>query len=77
MEDHHCVATNEIIAKRLDVQKANNICKYDSGYIVGDIQEPDIKKKIYDEIRKWRKKGNDRIDVVIATPPCQGISVIN
>jgi len=77
MEDYHCVATNEVITKRMNIQKANNICEYDSGYIVGDVTKPDIKGKIYDEIRRWKIKGNDRIDVVIATPPCQGISVIN
>lgn len=77
MEGCHCVATNEVITKRMNIQKANNICKYDSGYIVGDITKPDTKEKIYDEIRRWEVKGNDRIDVVIATPPCQGISVIN
>lgn len=77
MEDCHCVATNEVISKRMNVQKANKICKYDSGYIVGDIAKPDIKENIYNEIERWKVKGNDRIDVVIATPPCQGISVIN
>lgn len=77
MEGYHCVATNEIIARRMDVQRINNKCEYDSGYIVGDITMPEIKEKIYNEIYKWDARGNDRIDVVIATPPCQGISVIN
>lgn len=77
MEGYHCVATNEIIEKRMNVQKTNKTCELDSGYIVGDVTEPRIKQKIYDEIQKWNEKGNDRIDVVIATPPCQGISVIN
>jgi len=77
MEDFKCVATNEVITKRMDIQKTNNICEYDSGYIVGDISKPEIKEKIYTEMQRWNKKGNDRIDVVFATPPCQGISVIN
>ena len=77
MEGYHCVATNEIIEKRMNVQKTNKKCELDSGYIVGDVTKPRIKQKIYDEIQKWNEKGNDRIDVVIATPPCQGISVIN
>ena len=37
MEGFDCVATNELLPKRLDVQKCNNKCKYDSGYILGDI----------------------------------------
>jgi DNA (cytosine-5)-methyltransferase 1 len=77
MEGFKCVATNEIVAKRMDVQRANNICEYDSGYIVGDITNNEVKEGIYTEMNRWKKKGNDRIDVVLATPPCQGISVIN
>ena len=77
MEGYHCVASNEILSRRMDVQKANGICSLDSGYIVGDTADHEVKQQIYDEIEKWKLKGNDRIDVVIATPPCQGISVIN
>ena len=35
------------------------------------------KKKIFSEIEKWKNIGNDRVDVLIATPPCQGMSVAN
>jgi DNA (cytosine-5)-methyltransferase 1 len=76
-EELKCVATNELLSQRMDVQKANKICEYDSGYIVGDISKSEIKEKIYTEMEKWKKKGNDKVDVVFATPPCQGISVIN
>ena len=77
MEGYHCIATNEIIDRRMQVQRCNHKCEYDSGYIVGDITSEDVKQKIYDEIHRWEKKGNDRVDVIVATPPCQGISVIN
>ena len=77
MEGFKCVATNELLPRRMDVQRVNKKCKLNSGYIPGDITQSAIKKKIYDEIDKWEKMGNDGIDVVIATPPCQGISVIN
>ncbi|MGP4082717.1 DNA cytosine methyltransferase [Pseudalkalibacillus sp. R45] len=76
-EDYHCIATNEIISRRMDVQRANNKCEYDTGYIDGDITSVDIKNKIYKEIDRWKEKGNDRVDVIFATPPCQGISVTN
>lgn len=59
------------------MQKFNSKCEYDSGYISGDITSIETKEKIYAEIDKWKKLGNDRVDVVVATPPCQGISVIN
>ena len=77
MEGYHCIATNEIIERRMQVQRYNHKCEYDSGYIAGNITSEDIKQRIYDEIHMWEKKGNDRVDVIIATPPCQGISVIN
>ena len=77
MEGYHCIATNEIIERRMQVQRCNHKCDDDSGYIVGDITSEEIKQRIYDEIHRWEKKGNDRVDVIIATPPCQGISVIN
>jgi DNA (cytosine-5)-methyltransferase 1 len=77
MEGYRCVASNEIISKRMDVQRANRVCELNTGYIVGDISTSEVKQQIYGEIEKWKRKGNDRIDVVVATPPCQGISVIN
>ena len=72
-----CIATNEIEPRRLQIQRYNQKCKYDSGYILGDIQTFETKQAIYQEIEKWQNLGNDKVDVVIATPPCQGMSVAN
>lgn len=72
-----CIATNELIERRLNVQKFNNKCKYESGYICDDITTDKTKDKIFAEIKKWKKLGNHRVDVLIATPPCQGMSVAN
>lgn len=77
MAGFECIATNELIARRLDVQRANGKCRFDSGYIVGDATSSEVKEKVYDEVARWKRLGNDRVDVVMATPPCQGISVIN
>lgn len=76
-EGYQCIATNEISPRRMAVQVANRKCRFDTGYIVGDISQPAIKDKIFGEILKWKKMGNDAVDVLVATPPCQGISVIN
>lgn len=78
ISDFECIATLELIERRLNIQKINSKCKYDSGYICGDITQTDIKTRLYDEITFWKlkEKIND-IDVVIATPPCQGMSVAN
>lgn len=70
-----CIATCELLEKRLEIQKFNNKCKYDSGYILGDITEKEIYNKIIREIKKWNKE--NKLDVIIATPPCQGMSVAN
>ncbi|MCM1214203.1 MAG: DNA cytosine methyltransferase [Lachnospiraceae bacterium] len=72
-----CIATNESIERRLNVQKFNNKCRYDSGYICADITVNETKDRIFAEIGRWKELGNDRVDVLIATPPCQGMSVAN
>ena len=78
LEDFNCIATNELIERRINVQKCNNKCKYDSGYICGDITKDETKAKLFKEINYWKKYENiDNVDVVIATPPCQGMSVAN
>lgn len=78
LEDFNCVATNELITRRLEIQKFNNKCKYESGYICGDITADETKDALYAQIDLWKKKENvSRIDVVVATPPCQGMSVAN
>lgn len=78
MEDFECIATNELIERRLNIQKINQKCKYDSGYIQGDITLNETKNALFNEIKMWNKKESlDHVDVVIATPPCQGMSVAN
>lgn len=39
-----CIATNELLDVRLSVQKANHKCKYESGYIGGDITTEETHK---------------------------------
>lgn len=73
-----CIATNELIQRRLDVQKYNHKCQRQEGYIQGDITLPETKAKIFEEIEWWVKnKKIDGVDVVVATPPCQGMSIFN
>ena len=76
-EKYHCILTNELLERRLAVQRYNHKCDYDTGYIGGDISLEETKNKIYQEINRWKAIGNDKVDVVIATPPCQGMSIIN
>lgn len=76
-EGFECIATNELIERRLNVQKFNKKCRFDSGYICDDITTEATKNKVFEEIKRWHKMGNDKVDVLIATPPCQGMSVAN
>lgn len=73
-----CIATCELLPRRLKVQRVNHKCKYQSGYIEGDISLPENKNKIFEEIQLWKNKEKIKdVDVIIATPPCQGMSVAN
>lgn len=73
-----CIATNELLERRLNIQRYNNKCKYPGGYICGDITQDATKKLLYDQIDFWRTDEHlSRVDVVIATPPCQGMSIAN
>ena len=78
MNDFECIATCELLEPRLMVQKYNNKCKYENGYICGDMTKDETKSKIFNEIEYWKKNENiDDVDVVVATPPCQGMSSAN
>lgn len=75
---YKCLATVELLDKRIKFQKFNNICDSDEGYISGDIANEAIKKNIAETVVNGLKKlKQDTLDVLIATPPCQGMSVAN
>ncbi|GIM50152.1 DNA cytosine methyltransferase [Capnocytophaga stomatis] len=74
----HCIATNEILEKRLKIQKYNNKCTYETGYLSGDISTQEIKNQLFVEIELWKQLHSiSEPDIIIATPPCQGMSVAN
>ncbi len=61
------VLANEIIEKRANL---HSIIHPSTQVICGDIQEPSIKQKIYNTII------NENVKFLIATPPCQGFSLV-
>ncbi len=69
-----CMVTNEFLEKRLKIQQYNNKCTFSTGYIHGDIASSEIQDKIYKELDNNNVKD---LDVLVATPPCQGMSVAN
>lgn len=75
---YSCIATVELLERRLKIQKYNNKCMLSSGYICGDMTLPGTKDKVFHELKVWKECfGVDDLDVLIATPPCQGMSVAN
>lgn len=77
-EGFQCIASVELLEKRLKIQKFNNKCTLDSGYICGDMTQNSTHEAILREYNLWHDTfGIDELDVLIATPPCQGMSVAN
>lgn len=73
-----CIATSELDPRRLDIQKHNRKCRYPSGYISGDLTRAETQNSIRRELHFWRQRHHvDYPDILIATPPCQGMSVAN
>jgi len=73
-EGFNCIATNEYLEKRLKIQQYNNKCTFQTGYIHGDISKKEIQEKIFRELENNNIKD---LDIIVATPPCQGMSVAN
>lgn len=77
-EGFECIATVEFLEKRMQIQKYNDKCKNEESYIVGDIETEDTHQRLENVISDYFKDVNKPdIDVIIATPPCQGMSVAN
>lgn len=77
-ENFYCIATVELLERRMKIQRYNHKCVYDSGYICGDMTAKETKEKVFAELDLWKRSYNiTDLDVLIATPPCQGMSVAN
>ena len=77
LEDFDCIVTSELIQRRLEIQKHNNVCSLESGYVDGDITSPVVQEQIINAVSIWQDTYKKDVDVLVATPPCQGISVAN
>jgi len=78
LEGFTCIATAELIQRRIEIQKANKKCKYSTGYICGDLTTQAVHNQLFDEIASFKQKEKIKhIDLIVATPPCQGMSVAN
>ena len=78
LEGFECIATCELLERRIKIQTYNKKCRYEAGYICGDITKQETQDKILAQYDYWKKHHKVKeLDVVIATPPCQGMSIAN
>lgn len=64
-----CQATQELEDKRMYFQRLNGLCDRDDGYVTGDITDDVVYAEFIAQARG--------VDMLMATPPCQGMSVSN
>lgn len=75
---YKCAATVELIPRRIEIQKHNKKCDSSEGYICGDITSSTVKERLYTQISQYLRANKQKeLELLIATPPCQGISVAN
>ena len=55
---YECIATCELLNERLNVQRANNKCRLESGYICGDMTKDDTNARLFEEIQRWHDDYN-------------------
>lgn len=72
----HCVASAELISRRLEVQALNNIADPED-LICGDLRVDSVFQKVLDRGHRWKSDWGEPITCLLATPPCQGMSVAN
>ena len=64
-----CLATQELESKRMYFQRLNSLCDNADGYVTGDITDAAVYAQFVAQARG--------VDMLMATPPCQGMSVVN
>ena len=72
-----CAATAELIPRRLDVQRANSVASDDKAYVLGYLTNATVRQYLTEQVKHWEKSNRTDITVIVATPPCQGMSVAN
>lgn len=75
-QDFYCVASAELISRRLEVQRINRIAE-EQRLICGDLLLPGKLNEVINLAEDFMRNNKTPITTVIATPPCQGMSVAN
>lgn len=71
-----CIASAELISRRLEVQRLNGISDSE-GLICGDLNLDGVYNKVIERGNRYIKEAKLPIAALLATPPCQGMSVAN
>jgi len=73
-----CVATSELNSNRIQIQKYNKKCLNEKQYIQGDISSKELQNKLFNVVSDFKIQNNIKdITLLLASPPCQGMSVAN
>ncbi|MDE1566399.1 DNA cytosine methyltransferase [Actinotignum sanguinis] len=75
-EGFFCVASAELISRRIEVQRINDIAE-PHRLICGDLLLPGPFNSVLKLAEDYEKEHRQPITVIMATPPCQGMSVAN
>lgn len=71
-----CLATAELLERRIAIQRANNVGATNDVYYSGDLTDDSLFANLLSDVSE-RLKPKKRLDLLVATPPCQGMSVAN
>ncbi|WP_417289053.1 DNA cytosine methyltransferase [Corynebacterium variabile] len=71
-----CLVSAELISRRLEVQRLNGISD-DKGLVCGDLNVQGVYNRVIERGKSYLKETNIPIAALLATPPCQGMSVAN
>lgn len=75
-EKFYCVASAELLSKRIEIQRLNHIADSDR-LICGDLLLPGTFQRVVELAEEYIRSHHQPITAIIATPPCQGMSVAN
>lgn len=75
-EHFSCIASAELLSKRIEVQRINKIAD-ESRLVCGDLLLPGPFQKVLSLADEYMAQKHQPITAILATPPCQGMSVAN
>lgn len=76
LQGFECLATAELLPRRMAVQRANHVADPE-GYFEGDLTDETLRHELTKKVRETIDERASDLTVLVATPPCQGISVAN